>query len=676
MTTSESPRAGDQPLGTGRVLTARIRGRGEERGTTRKAGSGPAGHSAIAIETTVAGLSQLDPATVEQRSALTTTIVSMPFMDIDRPSIQLGLLKSVAEANGFPVQTLHANLDFAVKIGCNRYRRLSEHRGRLLGDWLFSLEAFGDAAPDNDGRLLDDFADELDYLDGPWTDLRAQLLYVRHCDVPAYLDALIDGLAWNDIRVVAFSSTFQQNAASFALARRLKRRHPDIVTVFGGANFDGGMGLELVRTVECIDIAVIGDGDVTFPRVLAALAAGHDPDGIPGVARRVGGQVISECVAPPRARLDDLPIPDYAEYFTRAEELEVLQPVGQRRVWIPFESARGCWWGEKHHCTFCGLNGTTMAFRAKSHERVLIELAEQARRCRSFQFAAVDNILDLNYLATLLPALAESGADYQIFYEVKSNLNRAQLKLMAEAGVSRIQPGLESLSSNVLRLMRKGVRAAQNVNVLRWAQYYNIEVGWNILWGFPGETDEDYAEQAATVSHLRHLRPPLSAGRIWLERFSPLYAEARTRTPERSYRYVYPDTIDLDRVAYFFENELDSLPDSAYAGLAQAVAEWTRAWKASVRPALIYWSAPGFLQIYDGRHAGQEGTYTFQGTLADIYVACSNRPMSASAVGARLSREMPVEQIQEVFHEFQRRGLMFLDGSLGLALALPAVGGR
>ena len=50
---------------------------------------------------------------------LPTVLVSMPFMQIDRPSIQLGLLKAIGEKNGFPVCTLHANLDFAAMIGAD-----------------------------------------------------------------------------------------------------------------------------------------------------------------------------------------------------------------------------------------------------------------------------------------------------------------------------------------------------------------------------------------------------------------------------------------------------------------------------------------------------------------------------------------------------------------------------
>src|ERR1017187_2903290 len=75
-------------------------------------------------------------------------LVSMPFMDAYRPSIQLGLLKSVAATHGFPARTFHANLSFANKIGVDYYQLLSQHRGRMVGGWPFSLEAFKDAAPD------------------------------------------------------------------------------------------------------------------------------------------------------------------------------------------------------------------------------------------------------------------------------------------------------------------------------------------------------------------------------------------------------------------------------------------------------------------------------------------------------------------------------------------------
>jgi ribosomal peptide maturation radical SAM protein 1 len=615
------------------------------------------------------------------RAALPVALVSMPFMVPHRPSIQLGLLKSLTARRGFPIRTMHANLDFAVRIGVDLYKLLCEHRGPMVGDWLFSQAAFPDTAPDPDARMLDDLAGNLSYLGASREELRKKLLQIRDIDVPAYLDALTAAFPWEDTAVVGFTSTFQQNAASFALARRLKQLHPRIVTVFGGANFDSEMGPELVRSVDCIDFAVIGEGDEAFPLLLEALAAGTGLDAVPGLARRLDGHV-NVTPGSSSARLDELPPPDYDEYFQHAEELGILQSSGRRGVWLPIETARGCWWGAKHHCTFCGLNRTAMSFRSKSPERVLDELTQQARRYRSFRFEAVDNIMDMAYLTKLFPVLVANETDYELFYEVKANLSREQLKLLAMGGVTQLQPGIESLSSNVLRLMRKGVGAAQNVNFLRWAFYYGIDVQWNLLWGFPGETEQDYAEQAAVIPHLMHLPPPASANRIWLERFSPLFTEhdtfqMRRRTPERSYQYVYPGNVDLDRVAYFFEYELErALPDSAYAEVSRTATDWSAAWRADTPPVLKYWSAPHYVQIYDERQPGQGGTYTFEDTLADLYLSCSNRPTTAAVVRRELGLRLPVEAVQEVFEEFSKRGLMLLDGQRALALALPAVKGR
>ena len=107
------------------------------------------------------------------------------------------------------------------------------------------------------------------------------------------------------------------------------------------------------------------------------------------------------------------------------------------------------------------------------------------------------------------------------------------------------------------------------------------------------------------------------------------------------------------------------------------MAGWQAAWRRAERPVLTYWSAPGFLQIYDGRHPGREGTYTFQDTLADIYLACSDAPDDrARRSGTGSAWPAGVEEINAVFAEFRRRGLMFLDGRQALALALPAVTGR
>jgi ribosomal peptide maturation radical SAM protein 1 len=603
----------------------------------------------------------------------------MPFASVSVPSIQLGLLKPIACSHGFPVETFHLNLDFARQVGCLLYERLAEDFPLAVGDWLFSLAAFRKSAPDAADRFVERFAERLRSVLSVAGVPLEHLLELRHETVPRYLDQMLESVPWDRFRVVGFTSTFQQTAASVALARAIKDRYPDVITLFGGANFEDEMGLELIRSIEGIDYVISGEADLAFPELLVALSEEDDVAAVPSVLCRHSKTMVRRSAF---AQLDELPVPDYEEFFTRAESLGLLPPTAHRLVPIPFESARGCWWGAKRHCVFCGLNGTTMAFRAKSPARVEAELAELARRCRSFHFIAVDNILERSYIDSLFPRLVASGATYRIRYEVKADLTRSQLKVLREAGVWMIQPGIESLSSRVLRLMRKGTRAWQNVNLLRWSAFYGIHVIWNLIWGFPGETEEDYRQQAGLMRAVVHLEPPNGHGRIRMDRFSPIFSDreafpASGVRPAASYGYVYPATVDLRRAAYYFDCELEAtLPDAAFDETLKLVDEWRRRRADQPQPSLKVWTAPGFIQIDDHRDPDHPGTYTFSDPLASLYLACSERAVTAKVAGEGLGLHEPPEAIEAVLDEFTARGLMMRDGNLFLALAIPAAGGR
>jgi hypothetical protein len=224
---------------------------------------------------------------------------------------------------------------------------------------------------------------------------------------------------------------------------------------------------------------------------------------------------------------------------------------------IPFETARGCWWGAKHHCTFCGLNGQTMKFRSKSPQKVLDEIRSLASKYQCLNFYAVDNIIDTAYFTSVLPSLKDSGWNITLFFETKANLKRSDVKALAEAGVRIIQPGIESLSSSVLSIMRKGVTALINIRLLKLCAEYDVIPRWNLLHAFPGETTEAYTEMAKLVPALSHLYPPASMGRLRIDRFSPYFVEGeklglRVSGPKWFYRYLYDvDDAHLFDLAYF-----------------------------------------------------------------------------------------------------------------------------
>ena len=623
----------------------------------------------------------------------------MPFQSATSPSLQLGLLRAISESHGFPTSTFHLNLELAQRVDFAIYEELCQMRGRMTGDWLFSVAAFRDEAPDLDARFVTDFPDEIAAQFGDiggrrrsaLTDTRHRrtLLRIRNEIVPAYLDAMMQDIDWSSFRVVGFSSVFQQTVSSIALARRIKEAFPHVVTVFGGSNFEAEMGAELFAKVPWIDHAVLGEGDVALPELLVALSEGKSTADIPGALSRIDGRVVFGGAQKLVEDLDQLPTPRFAEYFTRAESVGLLPRTRRRSTRIPFESARGCWWGEKHHCTFCGLNANGMAFRSKRPETVSRELAELARAHGSLSFYAVDNIVDSRYVQTFFPEIESKGVDYKFFYEVKSNLTRDQVRRLAAAGVVEIQPGIESLSTHVLQLMRKGVTAAQNVNLLRWATYYGVWVGWNVLWGFPGETEQDYIEQAALVPQLHHLMPPTMPGvRIVMERFSPLFAD-RASFPaglvraEPSYGYVYPSTVDVEKVAYIFDCVLDdTLPEHAYGALRARLQAWIDAWAGTQgeahdrpRPTLTYAYSDDFLLIADGRRE-ETRSLSYEGSAARLYKAAVDRPVRAARAAERAGLSPTDPCAAPVMDRFCEEGLMMRDGEKYLALALPATAGR
>lgn len=612
--------------------------------------------------------------------SLRTALVSMPFASSKRPSIQLGLLSSIAEAAGFPCDTFHLNLELASELSPEIYEKLCEHRGQMTGDWLFSVAAFKESAACEPDRYFEAFPDEETWIRSIGKD-KAFLMELRSQVLPRFVERCGSVIDWGRYQLVGFTSTFQQNAASLALARVIKDRFPSVCIVFGGANLEGEMGLELLRAFPQVDLVVSGEGDEAFPTLLRVLDQGGSVEHVRGViTRRADGTVTGE-QALPLERLDDLPIPRYDEYFRRAEALGLLPSLGPGMN-IPFESSRGCWWGAKQHCTFCGLNGVGMGFRKKTPSRLIEELTQLSARHVVTSFEAVDNILSPDYIDLFFNDIAERRLDFRFFYEVKSNLTRDKIRRLAHGGVRQVQPGIESLSTNVLKLMRKGCTMLQNVLCLKWCHYYGIQVSWNLLVGFPGETAQDYATQLHALKLISHLEPPTSCGRIWLERFSPNYVDGesvgvRNRRPSYSYSFVYPEYVNIDRIAYFFDYEMpDALPDSAHGETRSLIEAWNEQWTSSQRHKLTYRRTPDMLLIDYERGPCKRGTYRLVGSVAMAYEFCSETMRNPRSVQIHLSEQCSenysVEEVRETLAGFCEAGLMLHEDDRFLGLALPA----
>lgn len=604
-------------------------------------------------------------------------LICMPFGAANIPSIQIGLLKSVLEQSGFRADTHHLNLELAAKIGPDTYDFLCYHRGHMTGEWLFSIAAFGSQVNIADEPFYTAFPDELKWIQekGIGKDFLSEL---RHKLLPDFIAECIGNVDWSLYDLVAFSSTFQQNVACLALAKQFKEKYPTLKIAFGGANMEGGMGFEFAKSFPFIDYIMVGEGDIVFPKLLSSLyrsQPGPDPS-IPGLIIRKDESLKDFGQASPFLDLETSPTPNYDEYFNRIESLSLSSHSGI----LPFESSRGCWWGQKSHCTFCGLNGHGMAYRSKSPQKVLTELSELSNKYGIKFFGAVDNILDMEYIDKLFPVIHQSDSEYRFFYEVKANLTANHIEKLYYGGVRDIQPGIESLSTNILNLMRKGTTMLLNVRILKWCHFYHMNILWNLLWGFPGEKAEDYQRELEVLQLISHLPPPRRCGRVWVERFSPLFTHKedfglRNLRPEKSYQYAYPSTVDLEEIAYFFDYQIeDTIPDEAHLKTMSCVKQWQVSWDSGSQDSLVYERTGDVLVVEDHRSIAQQSSYTLAEPLASIYETCCETIRNPKAISQELeTKNITYNQniVTEALDYLCSSGLMLSEGNLYFSLALP-----
>lgn len=613
--------------------------------------------------------------TVDSAGKAQVALVNMPFSFSKYPSIQLGTLSSLLKAQGLAVDCHYLNVHFAHKIGVPLYELICEKRA-LFGEWLFSYLLFRENPkraeyPRVFKPVFEQMAQQSGRPIGYFEEMATRI-------APQFLTWALTAFDWSQYKLIGFTSTFDQNVASLTMAKLIKDLYPDVTIVFGGANYDGEMGLEYFRAFPFIDYVVVGEGEVAFPALVRQVLSTRSDGVPPAVAFRQDGAIR---LAPTTALFTDFARtgpPDYDDYYRLLAELGATAQ-GLDRILL-YEGSRGCWWGEKHHCTFCGLNAQSMKFRAKSPEQVARELTYLSHRYDTARFRLVDNIIDMKYIDQLFGKFAADHCDLDVFIETKSNLHKQQIRTLAAGGVKCMQPGLESLSANQLKAMDKGVTPMQNIVCLKWSFYYRVTVSWNILLGFPGETNEDYLRQIDMIPSLLHLQPPEATGKFWLERFSPYYARpseygVRMTGPGSAYEYVYDARqVDLKKIAYDFEYELDNwrVDPHVYQELVSTIERWQRLHATSDRPFLYYSKALGYVTVYDGRDPKAPTRQRYDGVAALVIEMCNEAPKTAEQLLSTLaSLDTSQAQLEPILTDLASRRILYQERGRYFTLAIP-----
>jgi ribosomal peptide maturation radical SAM protein 1 len=637
----------------------------------------------------------------EQDTSYDVVLVDMPYSDIYRPSLSLGLIQSHLEKCGIRTKVVYGKIDFAERIGLWAYSLVSTLNGEFyLSDWTFNRTVFPGGV-NGDEYYLRKIASILSpYItrsSGPGSIVTvAKNLRGLQDAADSFVEELSGKILAMRPRIVGCTSMFYQHMSSLALLRKVSEKDPSVTTIMGGANCEGAIGDATHRCFPWIDYVVSGEADGfaadLFKKMLrhgrdipkedipAAVRAPVHRMG-PGTAGR-GGRGVEFYKG-----IDSLPIPEYRDYFMALDESRYGKMVSPSLI---VESSRGCWWGAKNRCLFCGLNHPKASYRSKSPERFISEVKTLEKTYGVHRFEVADNIMDMKYFNTVLPGLKDETGRRTFFYETKSNLKEWQVKALKDAGCIWIQPGIENLDSRVLKLMNKGVSAWQNINLMKWAREYGLRLSWNFLWGFPEEKDEWYGSMSEWLPLLEHLQAPTALVRVQIHRNSHYFEHAESYglrlrcVPAMKYVYGLPER-DVTDLSYAFlpegwYDQFNDTPNKMFEGRPGAervkniIDRWQFRFYKRVPPALSVEDNGDSIRVLDSRSCRSDIEYELDGLRRQLYLACGDSPLEESlpeAFEKKFGGQYPPREAGDALRELKEKGLLLeIDGRL-LALGIP-----
>jgi len=606
-------------------------------------------------------------------------MIVMPFADPTLPNLAVEQLASIARSAGEACDVLYGNLLLSPSVSSAMINSISApgiftpaYYG--LDPEKIAMELAHDCL--SYGCLRYPISEQLswDLIETTTVDFLVGMEAAYQC-----LQGCLDKIFIDQYDIICFAVSFDtQKLPSATLARHLKAREPNLRVLFGGTGCDGPMGQALLEIFPEVDAILQGEADLTFIPALSALRNELPLSSVANFLYRQEDKICKNHECQPICRLDAVPWPDYSSFIQQRQ----ASLYHQRDLILLFETSRGCWWGQKHRCSFCGIKTIESNYRVRSSNGALELIETLSKTYNPKILYATDAILNKDYLSSTLLELArrrqKQGIQTELFYEVRPDLSQSDIALLAAAGVRWVQPGIESFSSHVLRLINKGSIGLRQVEFLKWAKAYGINLIYGLMVGIPDETIADYSQILALIPALHHLPPPLDVNRVLFHRFSP-YAlnpiayRITNIKPFETQRIIYraPDELLL-RLCYeldcTFGDQNEPLHRDLQKSLILAVSNWRADY--SNKASLIMNVADDRIVIIRRSLDDPLRVWLLDDLESRIYCLCEHvQPIDWIVNESGASSEAVIEIINRLADD----RLVAVDGSYCLSLAIPAI---
>ena len=241
---------------------------------------------------------------------------------------------------------------------------------------------------------------------------------------------------------------------------------------------------------KLIDMVVIGEGEFVLQNLMAAFDGKIQFEKVNGIAYRDGKNI---SINPAADQPDPNTIPEVPYHLVDVENYVKSGGIAfdNKERTLPFISSRGC----PYTCTFCstaGINkGKWRSMTAElTHERV-------SKMVRKYKINVVkfydENFTSNPKRAERIAELINNGFGWSMQARM-DNMLITDMKKLEEGGLRIVEPGVESGSDRILKLINKGENRATMIAANRKLAGTNIKAFYNFMMGFPTETNEELME--------------------------------------------------------------------------------------------------------------------------------------------------------------------------------------
>ncbi|MEM4258210.1 MAG: RiPP maturation radical SAM C-methyltransferase [Candidatus Thermoplasmatota archaeon] len=600
-------------------------------------------------------------------------LLSMPYAQIDIPSIQLPLLKTYLQQRNIPVHTQHLYLKAAEIYGLSSYLSLiTPPHTPYTSQMIFTKYLF----PDHWSVTKDQIQQKYEQQNAIKKDQQNNLTfddYEQRTD--QFYHWTLNNISWQNYDLIGFTVNYGQLLPSLALAHTIKQRWPDKKIILGGSRTTADLGIGILKAFPFIDYAVSGDGE----EALYQLATAQPENTIPGLIYRSNNTVVSNSMQT-TLDLNTLPIPDYTDFYHDISQ--VTDDIACYFLYhgkLPVEISRGCQWNK---CTFCNLAFQHKNYREKKTERIIEEIQTLSQTYQMLQFHLIGNTLPKENLHLLVEKLKPLNLFF--FAEARADqLTRDDYTLLKEAGFNTIQTGIESFSKHYLKKMNKGTRVIDNIAALKYCQENHITNLYNLIIHYPNEDRQDYEETKKIVEKIQtYLDPPqlaelciLYGSKIYqhpeqfnIQKLEPTSHDTLMFPPDilkNNFSFVYTATPIIPNPP---QNDWDNLITTWNNHAHQRKEKINTSTNPFSRYVFYYVDVHSFLKIYDHRDPKFFKYYVLENIERDIFLTCTTIT-SLTELHDKYPT-LPDYELAAILNTFEQQDLLYHEDNYYLSLPL------